>query len=471
MKKFLLTILLLLAFYISNSQIIDNGLIEKAAVNKIKVLTNDVYSIVSINEIKGKNDSTLLYNIKLSPNGYIVMQNNFLLEPVIAYSLTDSIDDVFLYFLTIDAQARHDKLEMYLKLKNNKNIDEWKYLIMRTTENFDILEFEQWPSQGTTLTGGWLNENWHQSAPYNNMCPFDNVANTRSYAGCPAVAAAMIIDHNKKINETTFSDLDDYHHNYGGNNYYIDDDYIAFKFPDFDSLNQYLTDIQNDYDNDKKLSDAEKSALVFACGTVANQVYNSQGSGTFGVSQANDLYEKFGFEKAQLYTELTTPVYEKLVNNMKSGFPAHLAVVNQEWTVGHNVVVDGYNTDDFFHINFGWGGSSNGWWNVPDSNFPYSMSVLEGIILDINYEEPVVNLSNSEYDIEIYPNPGNGVIFIQNNEIQEFNSINVYTIDGKLIYSERENYAKIDLSKQNSGIYIIKLHFDNFVITEKYLLL
>ena len=46
------------------------------------------------------------------------------------------------------------------------------------------------------------------------------------------------------------------------------------------------------------------------------------------------------------------------------------------------MVVDGYNTDDYYHLNFGWGGDYNGWYLSPDE-LPYDLTVIEGIIVDI----------------------------------------------------------------------------------------
>ncbi|OQX70465.1 MAG: hypothetical protein B6D62_05015 [Candidatus Cloacimonas sp. 4484_275] len=69
-------------------------------------------------------------------------------------------------------------------------------------------------------------------------------------------------------------------------------------------------------------------------------------------------------------------------NNIIEAFPVHLAVVNQNWTMGHNVVIDGYNTDEYFHLNFGWGGTYNGWYLLPDE-IPYGLTVIEGAIVDI----------------------------------------------------------------------------------------
>lgn len=52
------------------------------------------------------------------------------------------------------------------------------------------------------------------------------------------------------------------------------------------------------------------------------------------------------------------------------------------WQYGHNLVVDGYNTDNYYHLNFGWGGSYDGWYLIPDE-IPYGLTVIEGIIVDI----------------------------------------------------------------------------------------
>ncbi len=46
------------------------------------------------------------------------------------------------------------------------------------------------------------------------------------------------------------------------------------------------------------------------------------------------------------------------------------------------MVVDGYDDEGYFHINFGWGGSNDGWYMLPEE-LPYELTVLEGLIVDI----------------------------------------------------------------------------------------
>ncbi|MBM3405169.1 MAG: T9SS type A sorting domain-containing protein [Bacteroidetes bacterium] len=79
-----------------------------------------------------------------------------------------------------------------------------------------------------------------------------------------------------------------------------------------------------------------------------------------------------------------TTLYDVLSQNMKDARPAHLAVVDPQWSSGHNLVVDGYNTDDYYHLNFGWGGAYNGWYLIPEG-LPYNLTVMEGVIVNIAY--------------------------------------------------------------------------------------
>ncbi|MBI2417938.1 MAG: C10 family peptidase, partial [Ignavibacteriales bacterium] len=62
--------------------------------------------------------------------------------------------------------------------------------------------------------------------------------------------------------------------------------------------------------------------------------------------------------------------------------PVHMATVTPANDAGHNFVVDGYNSENFFHLNFGWGGSYNGWYKIPEG-IPYNLTVMEGTIVNI----------------------------------------------------------------------------------------
>ena len=240
--------------------------------------------------------------------------------------------------------------------------------------------YHQWPAAGTTPTEGWLTSTWHQSAPFNDQCPLDPTTGARSLAGCPAVAMAQILDFVRTTRGTRLDDGDDYYHNYGGRRYWIDDDHAALDFPSFTQLDSQLDTLDAVWAADGQASTTDQAALVFACGVAAQQVYTSAGSGTFAVSQAFAAYQRFGFAESTLTT--TDAAYLALTLNMIDRLPAHLALVTPDESAGHNVVVDGYTTNGFFHLNFGWGGSGNGWYLLP-TGVPYDLTVLEGAITGI----------------------------------------------------------------------------------------
>jgi len=269
--------------------------------------------------------------------------------------------------------------------------------------------FEQWPATGD----GWLKTNWTQNSPYNNYCPMDPVTGVRSYAGCPATAMAQIINFHATTNNIHFDNSDDYYHNYAGRQYWIDDDFEYADFPSFPLLNDYLDTLNAHYLANETLTNDDKAAMTFACGVAARQVFTSQGSGTFGVDQAYDAYLRFGCNKVDLLDSNDAGLFDRLSQNIKDTLPSHLAIVNEEWTTGHNVVVDGYNTDEYYHLNFGWGGSYNGWYLLPEE-IPYELTVIEGVVVDI-MKKDLTGTENLELQMTVtsfYPNPVNKNAFL-----------------------------------------------------------
>jgi hypothetical protein len=355
----------------NKTTLITKDMATKVALTKLFELNKKGFSLLCSHQINDENQNPLFYAFELDPQGYLIVTASFNLPPVIAYSFTND------YRMNTNRNPLFELLyaDVTLRLKNiqlmpndilEKRHHQWDSYLKGNP--IDTGSFEQWPPEGSTPTG------------------------SRSVAGCPAVAMAQILNYHNTTMNVAFDNTDDYYHNYGGNQYWIDNDYITYGFPSFPQLNTYLSTLQSHYINHIPLTNDDKAAITFACGVAATQVYASGGSGTFGVSQAYDAYERFGCTTIDLLDENDPELYDRLLNNMKDAVPAHLAVVNEQWTVGHNVVVDGYNTNDFYHINFGWGGPYNGWYLIPDE-LPYSLTVIEGVIVDILKNTAVPELS------------------------------------------------------------------------------
>jgi len=356
------------------------------ATAKLQELNKKDFIITESAQITNEKEEPLFYVFDLNPPGYIIVTGSYDLPPIIAYSFTSNFQsntggnplfDLLYADITLRLQ--------YIQSIPEKTLEErhlqWDTLTKGTPLSSG--RFEQWPPEGSTPTGGWLLTNWNQNAPYNNFCPLDiSHGGSRSVAGCPAVAMAQILNYHNTTMNVHFDDSDDYYHNYGGNQYWIDNNYATYGFPSFPELNTYLSTLQSHYENQISLTNNDKAAITFACGVAATQVYGASISGTFGVNQAYEAYQRFNCTTISLLDENDPDLYQRLTSNMKDALPAHLAIVNEGGTSGHNVVVDGYNTNNYYHVNFGWGGSYNGWYIIPDE-FPYSLTVIEGVILDI----------------------------------------------------------------------------------------
>jgi hypothetical protein len=294
-------------------------------------------------------------------------------------------------------------------------------------------------------------------------------------AGCPAVAMAMIIHFQKNLNNTQLTDDDDYYHSYSGRQYWIDDDHHEMDFPPFPTLNEYFDSMTYKFESYIPLNTDEIAALVFSCGVAARQVYTSSVSGTFGVDQAYEAYMRFGYGDANLVYDSDTSFYTQMKNNMIDGIPVHLAVLSNTGSGGHNVVADGYNTDNYYHLNFGWGGSYNGWYLLPDE-IPYNLTIIEGAVMDIGVTHVGIDQPpTSEIpDYSIFPNPSKGEVNILIDlKKNSFTSINLKNINGRQIKNLYSGQLKKGLNKilriveLPNGIYMIQIETDHSIQTKK----
>ncbi len=318
---------------------------------------------------------------------------------------------------------------------------------------------------------GFLGSHWTQDYPYNQLCPRDPVNNNAySYAGCPAIAMGQIINYLRTTQDTRFSDDDDYAHHYAGRNYMIDDDWETLKFPSFPELNVMLDSVDATFERGEPLPELLEAAVVFACGTALTQVYTSEGSGTYTVDQAFAAYQRFGFTDCLLFRDPDSLMYATLISNLKSGYPAHLAVENPAGTVGHNVVVDGYRPEDGkFHINFGYGGTLDNWYDIPDPNFYYGMTKLEGIILNIIPTSGPLTAHESalQQPVEIYPNPVSDVLYMKNLPCEQVEYA-IFNVLGQQV-TQGSSCGAISVAALEKGLYFLQIKGEDYSQTAKFI--
>ena len=340
---------------------------------------SDEYLISETSIIKNSNKK-LFYFMELHPAGFIAISTDSDIFPIIAYSFRNMLiteDENLIYFmLKEDAALRLDYYKEN-KIDAAENHKIWKSFI---NNQFPERDFQQWPSAGSTPTDGWVETQWHQSGVYNSFCPLDN-GGERSVVGCVATAMAMIVDFHQYIGSVYFTDSDDYY--YGSNGIHIDDDYEERDFPSFPELNNYLNVLGTHYNEGLDLTNDDKAALSFACGVSIEMWYSSNGSGAYTAYVAWALQNKFDYDSAEWVDNEGSYFYTQLSNEMINMRPAEMSIYTPGWNNGHAIICDGYNTDDYYHLNYGWGTSNNTCWYFLPEGMPYNYSLIGGAVMNI----------------------------------------------------------------------------------------
>ncbi len=131
-------------------------------------------------------------------------------------------------------------------------------------------------------------------------------------------------------------------------------------------------------------------ALLYDCGVSLETYYSQDGSGAYSHYPAEKLKDVFGYANA-IYSqdsELTSNgLLNRIVNpNLDMGCPTILSIRNDK-DEGHAVLADGYGYNSstlYHHINMGWGGSQDAWYNLPNvDDSTYNFSIVSGATYNI----------------------------------------------------------------------------------------
>lgn len=194
---------------------------------------------------------------------------------------------------------------------------------------------------------------WNQSAPFNDMCPMDGVK--RSFTGCAATALAQVLAYwkypaalqadipayttrTKRLNVPAIAAGDTY---------------------DWGNM------IDNYNGNYSQAQGAAVAKLMYHCGAAIQMDYtNSASSGYYTLPR---LAKYFGYD-GEAMKELKREDYS--LEDWMSILDAELAAGRPMLYYGnssagaHEFVCDGSDGNGFYHINWGWGGYQDGYFDI-----------------------------------------------------------------------------------------------------------
>ncbi|MBR6002401.1 MAG: C10 family peptidase [Bacteroidales bacterium] len=224
---------------------------------------------------------------------------------------------------------------------------------------------------------------WYQDTPYNNECPVITGGSNRGVTGCVATAGAIVMRYfswpDKGEGTTTA---------YSYTNEKNKTQTVAARTLGraYDWNNMIM-----DYSGNYTSTQASAVAAIMVDVGVASQMQYGydEGSGTFDENLLAAMQKHFKYNKSayracrESYSDdewLTL-----LKENLDNVGPMPYGGADDEG--GHEFVFDGYSDQDFFSVNWGWGGVDDGFFRVSSLilngwNFAYDQSTLLGLSPD-----------------------------------------------------------------------------------------
>ena len=211
--------------------------------------------------------------------------------------------------------------------------------------------------------------NWGQGKNWNQFCPSDaDGPGGHVYVGCVAVSMAQAMSVFKIPVKGQ------------GSNNYLDPKY-GTQYVNFDNT-LYHWDLMS-------VSEADQynSLLLYHCAVATNMNFGADGSGTQTVNAASALRSYFSFSTHLLYKVRTGTdmEWQDLLNTeLLHGRPVIYSGDADDGGPGHAFNLDGVINSSYFHINWGWTGSNNGYYtldalNPGSSNFNKNQAAVLGI--------------------------------------------------------------------------------------------
>ena len=279
---------------------------------------------------------------------------------------------------------------------------------------------EEW--QSVAATGRLLSRNggrgvdyicstkWNQDSPYNLYAPeASNGPGGRCYAGCVATAMSQVM---KQWNNPL----------QGSSSH-------SYNCPPYGRLEANFGETTYDWEHmpDRLggASDEEIEAvalLMYHCAVAVDMNFSPTGSGanSWDVPRAIKRYFSYS-NQAVLKTrnEFSLEDWQDMLKeSFDIGWPVYYSGFNNSG--GHAFVCDGYDDNDLFHFNWGWGGSSDGWFVIDEIDYAGWAQAIFNFVPSEVYEympmEPdnfeVISLGDSDFSATIsWSNPTQNIHF------------------------------------------------------------
>lgn len=233
-------------------------------------------------------------------------------------------------------------------------------LLQMSVDLIDVLEDKAAEQMAGEIVVAPLlgNTNWGQDVPFNTMCPKLSDGTT-GYVGCVATAMTQIMRY------YGYPDRGEGSHSYRDNGKELSADFGATTY-DWTNMPSMVPD------NPTAAQVAAYSTLCSQVGIAVEMQYAPGGSGAYTMMVPGALKDYFGYSQSLRMHSRSYYNSEEWMSMIRGELdasrPVYYAASSEDGLGGHAFVCDGYDTEGYVHINWGWYGRSNGYFAINHLN-------------------------------------------------------------------------------------------------------
>ena len=339
-------------------------------------------SVLSGRSVAGVSRRDGLWIVALAPSGHVIFSGSDLVEPVVGFSKNDFVEPdpespAFAVLeganasvATAEAQGTGSRHARWTKLLGG-------------VKKSGLLRADN-PSSGAVVVEPFLAEHYNQWQPYNDYAPVhepyeDMFAGGyepyrgRCPCGCVATAAAQIFHCFKwpaRIDGTVTYD----HSFVNGNN--VTNSY-PIRFDGHEPVDwAAISNTYQVYRIDPRGVQAESvrypiARLILWCDVLAHMYFKSSGSSSSYDTIASNVSD--WYTQGQWVEVGANADYSQVVSDLQAGVPLQVSL-NGHQVVAHGWAQDG--TSKYIYLNYGWGGSSDGYYNLDNSTIAHPIQEI-----------------------------------------------------------------------------------------------
>jgi hypothetical protein len=367
MKTKLLSLILLIVTFSLFGKPVDENRAKIVGLNFLHYKTNsnvlkNASELQLTYKVNSTNEQVAFYVFNVGTIGYVIVAGDDTVTPILGYSdqgnfISENIPS------NVKKWLENYKKEIIFIIEND---------IKATVEINKEWNLQQAnnKSNNTTLSvnvvSPLIQTRWDQSPYVNALCPFDNTYNQRTVTGCPATAMAQIMKYwNYPANGTGFN---------------------SYNHPTYNTLSANFANTTYQWSSMPNIVSSPNNAvatLMYHCGVAVEMLYGvaaTGGSSSYVINSYSPSVDQtcenafktyFGYNASTLqgvqrvnYTDSNW--INLLKNELNLSRPIQYAGIGGGG--GHTWVCDGYDNNNFFHMNWGWGGNSDAYFLLDTLN-------------------------------------------------------------------------------------------------------